>query len=273
MIDATYFGEIAELDSRAVWYSDEEDDDDTDGDELEIARPKSDLKLVAPANHEIIRANLQLSYIRIAPDTDLNFKSCLVSLSSSANFKNYKLGDMKNLPLLGLFGNYGKVFALPLEHNEEDPESLPSSQEYILWLLFDSNCEYISGYQVGYFVELLREKLQSEFRLDHSNQIIILSKQFSTCEHLEYLNNYSSAAQIKLPFNGRPIVPPPLIRNQFESALFEQLTLSLNLALIVCLPSPRNFWFDKTKNWPSIPKQIIEHKLNDDSLDKTLIFT
>lgn len=272
MMSATYFGEITELDSRAVWYSDEEDDD-ADDDELEITPPKPKLKPVEPANHEIIRANIQLNFTRTVPDSKLRFKTCIISLSSSANFKNYKLSNMNSQPLIGLFGDYGKVFALPLESIEQQPETPLSQEEHILWLLFDSNCEYISGFQVGYFVEKLRENLHSEFHLNHTNQMIVLSKQFSTCEHLEYLANYSTSAQMKLPFSGRPILPPPLIKNQFESALFEQLTLSLNLALIVCLPSPRNFWFDKTKNWPSIPKQIIEHKLNDDSLEKTLIFT
>lgn len=266
MMSATYFGEITELDSRAVWYSDEEDDDgDEDG--LEIDSSKPTLKPVKPPNHEIIRSNIQLNYTKVASNSNLKFKTCIVSLSSSATFKHYKLGNMKSLPLVGLFGDFGKVFALPLEND------ISSQEEHILWLLFDSNSEYISGYQVGYFVELLRETLHNEFNLNHTNQIIILSKQFSTCEYLEYLTNCNIAAQLKLPFSGRLILPPSLIKNQFESALFEQLTLSLNLALIVCLPSPRNFWFDKTKNWPSIPKQIIEHKLNDDSLEKTLIFT
>jgi hypothetical protein len=41
MISATYFGEITELDSRAVWYSDEEDDDDEEEEESARARTAS----------------------------------------------------------------------------------------------------------------------------------------------------------------------------------------------------------------------------------------
>lgn len=272
MISATYFGEITELDSRAVWYSDEEDDDD-DEDELEIKTLKPQLKPIEPANHEIIRANIHINFTKLVSFSDIKFKTCVLSLSSSTQFKNFKLANSESLQLLGHFDDFGRAFALPFDNNQQSLDPLAANNEYYLWLLFDSSSDYISGYQVGYFVELLRDKLNVEFGLNHTHQIFILSKQFSTGEHLEYLTNCNIATQMKLPFSGYPAQPPSLIKSQFESALFEQLTLSLNPALIVCLPSPRNFWFDKTKNWPSIPKQIIEHKLNDDNLDKTLIFT
>lgn len=265
MITATYFGEITELDSRAVWYSDEEEDDeDEDDDGLEVkTTPK--IKQIEPLDHEKIRSNIQINFTRTVPDLNLKFNSCLISLSSHSQFKNFRLSDAP--PLIGCFDFYGRAFVL------QTSATLDNKGENLLWLMFDASNPLISGHEVGYFVEALRKVLHVQFDPSLSNRIIILSQQFSASEDLEYLSNFKITNAMKNPFLGRPILPPALIKNQFESTLFEQLTLSLKPALVVCLPNPKNFWFDKIKNWPSIPNIIIELRLNDDNLEKTLIFT
>lgn len=272
MITATYFGEITELDSRAVWYSDEEDEDDeVEGDELAGSSTSPKLSSIEPISHDTFRSKIQLNFTRMAPSSGLNFATCVVSLSSSWQFKNLKFGNSQSLPYLGCFDDVGKAFAFPIDKKSDDTKG-----EHSLWLLFDNGHKYISGHEVGYFVEALREKLYSEFHLNHDCQIIVLSQQFSDGDNLEYLSNFRINTKIettKLPFVGRPMLPPSLIKNQFESSLFEQLTISLKLALVVCLPNPKNFWFDKTQMWPSLPDVVITHKLNDDNLEKTLIFT
>lgn len=267
MISATYFGEITELDSRAIWYSDEEDDDDDDDNDGELGMkttPKA--KPIVPLSHELSRSNVNLNFTRITTNVNLNFTSCIISLSSASQFKNFKLSQATSLPYLGYFDSLGKAFAFPIGKEQE------KSGDHLLWLLFDSNHHSICGHEVGYLVESLLEKLQSEFNLNNACQILILSKQYSNSENLEYLSNCSNP-MTKLTFTGRPILPPALIRSQFESALFEQSTLAVKPASIVCLPNPKNFWFDPTKNWPEVPGQIIDHRLNDDNLEKTLIFT
>lgn len=271
MITATYFGEITELDSRAVFYSDEEDDfEEPDESELAIkTTPK--LKSLEPSTHEKIRSGIQLNFVRVASGLNLKFTNCIMSLSSSSQFKNYKLGDMNSLPFLGYLDSVGKVFAYPTGVEVQRGDT--SAQEYTLWLLFDSSHPYIVGHEVGYFVEALREVLHNEFNINNASQnFLILSQQFSNSDQLEYLSNFNNPT-MKLPFFGRPILPPSLIKNQFESSLFEQFTLSMKAAFVICLPNPKSFWFDKTKNWPTVPNDIIEHKLNDDNLEKTLIFT
>lgn len=274
MLTATYFGEIAELGSRAVWYSDEEDDDDEVEDET-LAPSSTSPKLgsIEPVSHDIFRSKIQLNFNKAAHNLELKFSTCLISLSSSWQFKNFKLGQSNSLPYLGCFETVGKAFAFPIDAKNDEPQA---KGQYSLWLLFDKGHKYISGHEVGYFVEVLREKLYSEFGLNHDCQLIILSQQFSDRDNLEYLSNFRVSTKIetaKLPFVGRPLLPPSLIKNQFESSLFEQLTISLKLALVVCLPDPKNFWFDRTKMWPSLPDNIITHRLNDDNLEKTLIFT
>lgn len=272
MITATYFGEITELDSRAVWYSDEEDEDDeVEGDGLASSSTSPKLSSIEPISHNTFRSKIQLDFLRIATSPGLKFSTCVVSLSSSWQFKSLKCANSQSLPYLGCFDSVGKAFAFPIDDRNDDTKG-----DYSLWLLFDKEHKYINGHEVGYFVEALREKLYSEFDLNHDCQIVILSQQFSDGDNLEYLSNFRINSKIettKLPFAGHPISPPSLIKNQFESSLFEQLTISLKLALVVCLPNPKNFWFDKTKMWPSLPDIVIRHKLNDDNLEKTLIFT
>lgn len=275
MITATYFGEITELDSRAVWYSDEEDDDDEVEDNFSSANSSTSPKLgsIGPISHDTFRSKIQLDFKRAASNLKLEYSSCVISLSSSWQFKNLKLSNSDSLPYLGCFDTVGKAFAFPgpAKINEQNTEVRHS-----LWLLFDKGHDYISGHGVGYFVEALREKLYSEFGLDHACQLIILSQQFSDGVNLEYLSNFGISTKMdtaKLPFVGRPLFPPSLIKNQFESSLFEQLTISHKLTLVVCLPNPKNFWFDKTSMWPSLADKIITHRLNDNNLEKTLIFT
>lgn len=271
MISATYFGEITELDSRAVWYSDEEDDEDVEDGELAGSSTSPKLGSIEPISHETFRANIQLNFKKVVSNLEMTFSTCVISLSSSWQYKHYKLSDSNNLPYLGCFDSVGKAFAFPAESQDKD------RREYLLWLLFDKGHQYICGQEVGYFVEALREKLHTEFRFTQDCKILILSQQFSDGDQLEYLSNFKSLTKTdvaKLPFVGSlPISPPVLIKNHFESSLFEQLTISLKLAIVVCLPNPKNFWFDKTRLWPSVPDNIIIHKLNDDNLEKTLIFT
>lgn len=270
MIGATYFGEITELGSRAVWYSDEEydDDDDEAGNEVEARKSRSPIKPQTLTDHESIRANLKLRFERLLPSPNLKFRDCIISLSSSAHYKNFKTSD-PSLLLIGQFGKSGRVFVSPLRTETGQIDTNQCS----LWIMFDAGDQLIVGQEVAYFVEALRGQLFNELALDPSSPIIILSKQFSNSEHLEYLSNHMHHPQLVLPYTGRPMVPPSLVKNQFESALFEQLTLTLKLAYVVCLPDPKNFWFDKNLCWPTISNQIIEHQLNDDNLEKTLIFT
>lgn len=270
MIGVTYFGEITELGSRAVWYSDEEDEDEDEEavDEVECRKSWSRTKPPTLTDHETMRANLKLRFERLQPSPNVKFRDCIISLSSSAHYKNFKTND-PSLLQIGQFGKSGKVFISPLK----DQTGQIDTTECSLWIMFDSRDQLIVGQEVAYFVEALRDQLFNELALDPSSPIIILSKQFSNSEHLEYLRNHMHHPQLVLPFTGRPIVPPSLVKNQFESALFEQLTLTLKLAYVVCLPDPKNYWFDKNLCWPTIANQIIEHKLNDDNLEKTLIFT
>lgn len=266
MISATYFGEITELDSRAVWYSDEEDDEE---DEPGFGPKSSTVNPVGPVSHETFRSNVRLNFQKATPDPKkLMINTCVISLSSQ-----FKFAKFDNTPLvhLGNFDTVGKAFVHPLNNNCNQ-QAEKKEDEYLLWLLFDAAHQYLVGHEVGYFVELLRDKLQDEFCLTLDCPVILLSRKYSSNEQLEYLINYKSPSR-PLPFKGRPLLPPSIITNQFESSLFEQLTLSIKPAIVVCLPDPKNFWFDKTKDWPEIPNQIIEHKLNDDNLDKTLIFT
>lgn len=266
MINATYFGEITELDSRALWYSDEEDEDE---DELEnpglALKPRP--RPIESLTHENLRANVQLNFRRIAPGSNLSYETCVVSLISSSQFKNFRISsqsDTNSCVLLGYFDVAGKAFSYPIKQGDHT--------ENLLWLVFDSGSNLISGQEVCYFVEKLRDSLLKDFVISSTNPLLILSQQFSTSEHLEYLSNLSSKA-LSLPFNGRPLQPPALIRNQFESALFEQLSLITRPVVIICLPAPKNFWFDRDTNWPTVPMQIIGSRLTDDSLEKTLIFT
>lgn len=262
MMTATYFGEITELDSRAVWYSDEEDEDeDEDEDGLEFKTPK--IKSIEPLNYERFRADVQVKYSRTSSLTNMDFDTCVIGLCSNSQFKNMK----STVQLIGNFESYGKAFAFPMDTCQS------STGKHLLWLIFDASSPLIVGYQVGFFAEKILKVLHDEFKFDYTSQVVILSQQFTNSDNLEYLSNFKSGTTAKLPFVGQQILPPSLIKNQFESSLFEQLTLSMEPALVVCLPDPKKFWFDRTKSWPSIPNLIIEHKLNDDNLEKTLIFT
>lgn len=269
MMSATYFGEITELESRAVWYSDEEDEDDDDMDEDSRVKISPQMNLITPQSHETLRSSVATNFATfLGLDASIKLTGCIISQSSSKQFKNFRIKKDTCDILLGLFGDIGRAIACPIK------PSLPGVQtkEYTLWLSFNSTGQHISGPEVGYLAELIREQLYNQLAFDPSSQVFILSEQFSNSEQLEFLSN-TQILSTKLPFQGQPMRPPSLIRNHFESALFEQLTLSLKPAILICLPDPKNCWFDKTKSWPTVPDMIIEQKLTDDSLEKTLIFT
>lgn len=274
MISATYFGEVTELKSRAVWYSDEEDDDDDDS---EIARPTK-LQPIEPVTHEKCRSDINLSFkLNISTEefSKLKFSSCVISLASVSQFK---LGEtIPNTMSLIATGHTDPTNLQPISRAYAFQSSEPTNinelgPDYNLWLVFDSSHSFISGHLVGYLTEALCRQLQIQFNI--SEHIIILSQQFSSSESLEYLTNNKCAQPSKLSFQGDCILPPSLIRNHFEAALFEILTLSLKTCTVVCLPNPRDSWFNTEQNWPTIPKCIVDHRLfgvyND--LDKSLIF-
>lgn len=266
-MSATFFGEITELDSRAVWYSDEEDED-----EDEIVNPGLTLKprvgSIETLTHESLRANVQLNFKRVTTGPNINYDTCIVSLISVGQFKNFRISPQPDSAssciLLGYFDGVGKAYAYSIKKGDQS--------ENLLWLTFDNSNRIISGQEVGYFVEKLRESLQRDFIIGSASPLLIVSQQFSNSEHLEYLSNICTKA-LPLPFKGKPLQPPALIRNQFESSLFEQMSLIARPAVIVCLPAPKNFWFDRDNHWPTVPTQIIESRLNDDNLKNTLIFT
>jgi len=266
MMSATYFGEITELGSRAVWYSDEEDDDEDDGTQLPTGEKKRQIPIISD---EMVRSSFELRFQRVGEKMDTKFDSCIVSLASSAQFKNFKLSDPTSSYSLGYLDTVGKVFAFKTDSHNGDQEQYDCPYKFLLWILIDSSHEYVSGYQVGYLVQNLLSKIRVHLDISSSAQIIILSKQFSESEHLEYLSLYHPCDKIV----GHRMQPPTLIKSTFESSLFEQLTIVFKPVVIVCLPDPRNFWFDKNKSWPSAPNQIIELRLNDNTLEKTLIFT
>lgn len=261
----TFFGEITELDSRAIWYSDEEDEFDEES--VDQIRPvKNETKSVQLDELCNIRESILLNFLSVSYDPSMVFKTCIISLSSSDKFKNF---NSKSLPVLGfLEPSLAKLFAFKL------PDQ--GNNDYLLWIMLDSNHRYVCGQQVGFFVEVLRDILRKQFHLFSpglaQTQLIILSKQYSNSEHLEYLANYNMIEN--LPFSGLPLRPPSLIENRFESCLVEQLTVAMQPTVIVCLPNPKNCWFDVEKNWPLLPTKLItDHRLHDDNLDKTLIFT
>lgn len=264
MMNATYFGEITELDSRAVWYSDEEDDDEDDG-QTEVVSSPNKLKPVEPLTHETFRSTINLQLQRISSSANMTFATCIVSLSSVGQFKNFRLGERSGMTLLGHFGTFGKAFAHPIHVDG-------ALDNYLLWLMFDSTHPHVTGQTVSYFVEGVRESIHTEFNVNPSKQVLILSQQFASAHKLQYLSN-SLESPICLPFNGCKLMPPSIIKNQFESSLFEQLTMALQPAMIICLPDPKICWFDRPRDWPTIPAEIVDQRLNDDSLDGTLIFT
>lgn len=257
MMSPTFFGEINELDSRAVWYSDEEDSSaDEMMDEFVVDKTSHQFKA---KNHESVIDAIQFDYCSLVQGDLPVISDCLISLSSHAKYKNFRINDDSNIRQLGQFGSIGKTFLL-----ESD------KKQYSLWIMFDCTHRFVSGYMVNYFVQIFTKRLSSLFKFSKESQIIILSQQFSIGEHLEYLTN---SPTIKQPFRGKTILPPNLIKNPFESALFEYSTLRFKLATIVCLPDPKNCWFNSQAEWPSLNKIIINQRLEDYSLDQTLIFT
>lgn len=272
MMTTTFFGEITELGSRALWYSDDEDDGDSLEDDIEMQTSPQQTRLPLDlANHESLRSDVSLTFRRQQSiDPSIEIVNCIISLSSTVQYKHTKFDNpLSKLVLYGYIENCGRVYIYP--HMDINGQQ----NGYSMYIVFDAGYDSINGYKVSYFVEALRDLIYSDLNVSHNSPVIILSQQFSQSEHLEFLSNHAScSSMVRPPFNtDHAIIPPVLIKNQFESALFEQLTLTMKLAYVVCLPDPKDYWFDQVKIWPSISNEIVDLKLNDDHLDKTLIFT
>lgn len=241
---ATYFGEVNELDSRAVWYSDEEEEENDYG---MVSCGAGGYIETKPPTHEVFRSIVNITFQSLTlKSTNVTFTQCIICLASSPSFKNYKSPTMSHI---ANFGSIGKAF---------------TNSEKVLWILVDSGSPQIAGQEVGYVTEKLRESVLGDLNLSSECEIVILSKQYSASRNMEYLSN-SKRKQF-----AEPIRAPFLIKNQFESALFEQLTLLNRSASIVCLPNPRDYTFEGAQD---IPREVTDFRLKEDSLNKTLIFT
>lgn len=259
MISATFFGEINELDSRAVWYSDEEDSSEDENEDFGGERLLP-VKFKAK-DHESVINGIQFDYCAMTQVDSLpEFRDCLISLSSQAKYKNFRLSPHQStVKQIGQFESVAKAFLWS-----------PQADRNCLWIMLDAHHRFVNSYMVNYFVEILIERLASLFKFSNDSQMIVLSQQFSTSDHLEYLTNLPATKQ---PFSGKQILPPYIIKNPFESAMFEFSTVAYKPATVVCLPNPKDFWFDNQAEWPGLPKTIIDQRLNDDSIDQSLIFT
>lgn len=251
----TFFGEITELDSRAIWYSDEEDSDE-DG--------ISGQDTLNQTDHESIRESM--SNIKLNPHVGSHnledSQSCIVSLASKAQCKVLALKNQAANIQTDL-GSVGNLFIMKVNENQ-------STNQNCLWVVIDDSHQYVSSHLIAYFVEHLLQIILNLFKPTETKPIIILSKEFSSSDQLDYLGNNVNQ---NIPFVGRKMMPPCSIKNSFESSIFEQLTLSFKPALLARLPNPNTCWFNAEEKWSNIPNAIIRHRLEDYSLDKTLIFT
>lgn len=253
-MSATFFGEINELDSRAVWYSDEESSDEEDN---SIKDKSPDLRKAI--NHESVMDEIQFDYCSLREHKNQLYETCLVTLSSKPKYKNFRISEDSYLTAIGHFGSIGKVYTWTNKNQHKS-----------LWIMLDSSHSYLSSYLVNYFVEKFLQLIDSLFKFQGDSGIIILSQQASSGDQLEYLTSHPVS---KLPFTGEQLKPPHLIKNHFEASVFEYTTVTSRPSSIVCLPDPKNHWFDSLSDWPTLPEVIVKQILQDDSLDQTLIFT
>lgn len=257
MAAISFFGEINELRSRAVWYSDEEDVDsdvESDGDVKKLRE--------SIASREASRTELEL---RLAGEDATSFTcitTCVLSIDSNGRTNQKDLGSSKTGPTLTLNDSSQLLGRTYLFEENDHHDSL-------LWLVIDSNHPYINGQHVGNLVTSLMTLLSN--KMPHLKRIFIVSKQFSTSEHLVHLINSEEALSAS-NLVGNRMLPPTLIKNHFEAYIFEYCTISNIPCVILCLPDPRDFGFDRASNCALLPSTIVDHRLNDNKLDRSYIF-
>lgn len=251
----TFFGEVDELNSRAVWYDNEDEEDTNDG--LSI-------------DHDALRNSTQVRFTQNASNQEYDFNYCLISLLNSQQLSGFSPRENENITKFGSFGRFGKAFV-------RTSETGSGQMERCLLLLFDSTYSPMKDHRTAYLVESLIATIRKQVQWTNTNNpIIILDEQFSTSGHLEYLASscgQPTSALTQTFFHGYPIQAPHLVKNAFIAALFEQLLLARMLTFVVRLPDPRDIWFDKTKDWPTLPERLLRIKLSDCNLERTLLFT
>lgn len=244
----TFFGEVTELKSRAIWYEDDEDVDETD-------------PSLSKNDHHSFLNKIQLDYeASSCALPSKTYRQCIISLSAPHDFKNLTWIEEK-YSLVGTMGNLVKLIALRTSEKSDTCD---------LWVVIDSSHEYTSTYLVSYFAEKLLCKISTLFRWDQNRPLIIISREFADREHLEYLH---TGTNVDLPFSGKPMLAPSMTKNQLESAIFEQSTIDFKPVLLVRFPNPKIYWFDADSQWPNLPNLVVEHRIRSDKLDKTLLFS
>lgn len=249
MTRATFFGEVAELTSRAVWYDDEDDDDNR--------TPLLD--------HQVLRSKVQVEYKPTHANEMYSIAYSLVSLLTRQQLNSFKPREDEKMHEVGSFDSYGRLFMGKLNETESS-----------VILLLDSACPAMRDHHIAYLVESLIFTLKTQFKMKNGAPIILLDELFNVSGHLEYLaspNGDHPTVSGKQLFHGNPLTAPQLVRNPFIATFFEQLILTKTNAFVVRLPDPRDVWFDRTKDWPTLPESLLGFKLSDSNLGKTLLFT
>lgn len=238
MTSATYFGEISELVSRAILYSDDEDEDE------------NATKTERHPTHDTLRYQIHFKLTRCGDDTEkiARCKTCCVIVTK-------RMQKSQPETLVGFSGDLVKVHVLAGTGSEPT-------------LLIEVNGAHpeLQGYKSSYIVEQLFTSLQIDLNLDSSNPIYILSSQYSKNERIEYLSTRPVSDKISnhMTFNGDRLSPPTLIENAIEAGLFEILTLKSWPAFVICLPDPRyTTSFHKINDWPQLPESIIDERFRD----------
>ncbi|XP_054167295.1 uncharacterized protein LOC128964684 [Oppia nitens] len=240
-----FFGEVNELDSRAIYWSDEDTDDDAAGDETngESQKKTTDVTVVVKIDDKL---NDQLDVVYV----------CLA--------KDHKSSAAKDLTQIG---------HIVVDGIADKVANIYSTGQTSIWVQLLTNHTNLKNHLLVKTVSSLLRQVISRCRSQPLVCIVSkdLSREEDSDDYIGYLTTDESNLKI-MPsdISRRPLLAPKMLDNLVESSVFEYCIVYGIPCTALILPQLPSKLLDNNKTF--IPKAIVDcvHYLNNQHFDSNI---
>jgi len=231
MSSTTFFGEVNELSSRAIYWSDNESDEESN-------EPQE--------THQSI--NL---WIKTSDDFNNKLSLIYVSLAKDDKTRVKDLTPIGSIGVDGITGNVGHIY---------------TTSETSVWIQLNANHPNLKNYLLVQTIASLMKQIVSKCETSSGPMICLISKSVSKDSSSDDVITYLTTSESNLSLiprevQRRPLLAPKMLDNLVESCVVEYCIVFGITCIGLIFPELQS----KRFNQHFIPKQIIDsvHQFND----------